>query len=99
MVNVALVIFMIVAVILLFASMVLSAMASNDARKGSQQCKEDCHKYSMWSALVSGIAVAMIVVILIIYIYTSRHHVAQAAADVLKKKGYSPKLSKSSKFE
>ena len=87
MVNVALIIFMVLTIILLFVSMVLSAMASNEARKGSQKCKEDCHKYSMWSALVSGLSVAMIVIALIIYIYTSRHHVAQAAAEMLQKHG------------
>ena len=89
MVNVALVIFVIIAVILLFISMVLSAMAASAAQKGSSVCKEDCHKYSMWSALVSGLAVAVIVVVLIIYIYTSRHDVAKSAAELLK--GYSPK--------
>jgi len=93
MVNVALVIFMIVAVVLLFVSMVFSAMASNEARKGSKKCKEDCHKYSMWSALVSGLAVAVIVIILVIYIYTSRHYIAQAAASMLKEKEDSAKSS------
>ena len=92
MVNVALVIFMIIAIILLFVSMVLSAMAASEASKGSDKCKANCHKYSMWSALVSGIAVAVIVVALIIYIYTSRHHVMAAAAQLLQTHGV--KLSK-----
>lgn len=70
---------MIVTVVLLFIAMVLSAMASTDARKGGQQCKEGCHKYSMGAALVTGLAVAVIVVVLIIYIYSSRKHIAAAA--------------------
>jgi len=87
MVNVALVIFMVITIILLFVSMVLAAMASNEAQKGTTKCKEGCHKYAMWSALVSGLAVALIVISLIIYIYTTRHHVAEAAAQMLQQHG------------
>jgi NADH:ubiquinone oxidoreductase subunit 5 (subunit L)/multisubunit Na+/H+ antiporter MnhA subunit len=79
MVNVTLIVFMIITIVLLFTAMVLSAMASNDAQKGGTDCKEGCHKYSMWSALVTGIAVATIVVVLVIYIYSSRKHIAAAA--------------------
>jgi len=79
MVNATLIVFMIVTVVLLFTAMVLSAMASSDAQKGGTTCKEGCHKYSMWSALVTGIAVAVVVVVLIIYIYSSRKHIAAAA--------------------
>ena len=79
MVNTTLIVFMIVTIVLLFTAMILSAMASSDAQKGGTTCKEGCHKYSMWSALVTGIAVAVIVIILIIYIYTSRKHIAAAA--------------------
>nr|QBK86363.1 MAG: hypothetical protein LCMAC102_01580 [Marseillevirus LCMAC102] len=78
MVKVTLIIFMIVTIVLLFTSMVLSAMASSDATKGGTECEEGCRKYSMWSALVTGIAVAAIVVILIVYIYTTRKHIASA---------------------
>lgn len=67
--------------------MILSAMASTAAKKGSQQCKEECHKYSMWSALVCGLSLAMIVVVLIIYIYTSRHHVASSVSELLQSHG------------
>ena len=70
---------MIVTIVLLFTAMILSSMASSDAQKGGATCKEGCHKYSMWSALVTGIAVAVIVIILIIYIYTTRKHIATAA--------------------
>lgn len=78
MVNASLIVFMIVTIALLFTAMVLSAMASSDATKGTDSCKKNCHKYSMWSALVTGIAVACIVVILIIYIYTSRKDIASS---------------------
>ena len=77
MVNVALILFMVLSIILLFVAMVFSAMASTDAHKGSQKCKENCSKYSMWSALVAGISVALIFVSLIIYIYVSREHITK----------------------
>lgn len=85
MVNYSMVAFMAVSVALLFTAMVLSAMASSDANKGCDDCKEGCHKYSMWSALVTGLAVGVIVIIMIMYIYSSRKQIAghaqqQAAA-------------------
>lgn len=58
--------------------MVVSAMASSDAKKGCDECKENCDKYSMWSALITGIAVAVIIVVLIVYIYSSRRNIAEA---------------------
>lgn len=76
---------MVVSVMLLFTAMVLSAMASSDAGKSCDDCKEGCHKYSMWSALVTGLAVGVIVIVMIVYIYSSRKQIAghaqqQAAA-------------------
>lgn len=56
--------------------MVLSAMAAGDAKKGTNQCKEGCHKYSMWSAVVAGVSAAIIIIVLVIYIYSYRKQVA-----------------------
>lgn len=70
---------MIITIVLLFTSMVISAVGASDAKKGSKQCQEGCHKNSMWSAIISGIAVGVIVIVLIIYIYTSRKDIASAA--------------------
>jgi len=81
MVNYTLIAFMILSIILLFVSMVLSAMASDDAKKGN---KDKSHKYSMWSAIVSGVAVFSIVISLIVYIYTSRKEIAGATQEQLK---------------
>lgn len=70
--NTSLVVFMIITIILLFSAMVLSAMASADAKRSVADCQEGCSKWAMWSALITGLAVAIIVAILIIYIVTSR---------------------------
>jgi len=70
---------MIITILLLFTAMVLSAMASSDANKDSNTCKEGCHKYSMWSALVTGLAVGAIVIAMVIYVYSSRRQIALAA--------------------
>ena len=52
-------------VILLFTSMVFSAMASSSA-KGKD---EKAHNYSMYSAIICGVAVALIGIALGIYIF------------------------------
>jgi hypothetical protein len=91
MANYALIGFMMVAVVLLFTAMVLSAMAAQAAGKDPSncptgengkpdECTQECHKYSMWSALVTGLAVGAIIVIIIVYIYSSRKEMAGHAA-------------------
>ncbi len=77
MANVALILFMVFTIILLFVAMVFSAMAATDANKGAQKCKKNCNKYSMWAALVTGLSVALIFISLIIYIYVSREHITK----------------------
>ena len=68
--NIALIVMMILAITLLFAAMVLSAMASSSAKKNcSDDTKETAHRFSMYSAVVSGVAVFLISVALIIYIF------------------------------
>lgn len=79
MVNTTLIVFMIITIILLFSSMVLASMASVDAQKGGESCDKGAHKYSMWAAIVTGIATAIITVVLVVYVYTTRSHIAAAA--------------------
>lgn len=52
-------------IILLFVSMVLSAMSATSISKGD---KDNAHKYATASAVVCGLAVLVLVVVLIIYI-------------------------------
>jgi hypothetical protein len=58
-----------IAIMLLFVTMVLSSMSASDVKKGSM---DSAHKYAMWSAVVSGLAVFLLVIALIIYINSSR---------------------------
>lgn len=84
--NALLLVFMIVAVGLLFSSMVLSAMASSDAQKAtgadtnSTNYITKAHKYSMWAAIVTGVSSFVIIVVAIFYIYHTRHELAQGVA-------------------
>lgn len=66
--NIPLIVMMIVAIILLFVAMIFSSMASSDVKK---TCPSDdkAHKYSMYSAVVAGVAVFLIAVALMIYIF------------------------------
>lgn len=64
--NMMLIIMVVVAIILLFAAMVLSAMSSSAAKKESS--KGTAHKYSMYAAVVCGIAVLLLGIALVIYL-------------------------------
>lgn len=86
--NVSLIVFMIITIILLFTAMVLSAMASADAKRSVADCQEGCSKWAMWSALVTGLAVAIIGVVLVMYIYISRKKYLSTTLE-----GVLPKLS------
>lgn len=93
MANTMLIVFMIITILLLFTAMIFSAMASDKAsgikwdkstnavKSGSCDPKKQyqCHRNSMYSALVTGVAVALFAVILGIYIYTSRGEIVQQA--------------------
>jgi hypothetical protein len=61
----ALTIILVISIILLFVSMVLSAIASSAAQKNNIT---DAHKYSMWSAIVSGLSIALLVIVLVLYL-------------------------------
>jgi len=78
MVNSTLIIFMIVAIVLLFATMIMSAIAADKAKKDPDSCQKDCHKYSMISAIMTGVSVGVMAIILIVYIYSSRKDIAEA---------------------
>ena len=67
MANTALIIFTSLSVFLLFSVMVLSAIASNNADTNST-----CHQYSMYSALVTGLATLVLIIGFGIYIYKSK---------------------------
>lgn len=81
MVSAGLVTLAVIAIGILFVSMVLSSMASADASKSSKMCK----KYSTWAALVTGLSVAFVVVFLVWYIYTSKSEILGAAHQKLAK--------------
>lgn len=88
------IIFVIITILLLFTVMIFSAMAS-DKTKGydsSGACSGSgcdgtnaykCHKNSMYAALITGLATALLAVCLIIYIYTSHSEVRTEGASIL----------------
>lgn len=67
--SAGIIISVIVAIVLLFTSMVLSAMSSTAINNGK---KADAHKYAMISAVVCGISVFVLGVVLVIYISQTR---------------------------
>jgi NADH:ubiquinone oxidoreductase subunit K len=77
--NTPLIIMMIVSIALLFAAMVLSSMASSAA---AEDCKTDAaHKYSMYTAIICGVASLCVAIGLGIYIY--RDDIASGTSDLL----------------
>lgn len=73
-VSVGVVVSLIISCVLLFISMVFSAMS---ATASNNKDDKEAHKWSTVSAVVCGLAVFLLVVVLIIYI---RHeHIAAAA--------------------
>lgn len=83
MANFALIGFMIFTVILLFVAMVFSAMAATAAKKSPAECQKGCSKWSMWSALTTGLSLGVIVLILVLYIISARHKKKATLADIL----------------
>lgn len=80
MVSAALVIFIVLAIILLFVNMILSSMAAGNAQKSRDLCVKNCYKYSTWSAVISGICLAILLVVTGGYIYSSRKTIASKAS-------------------
>lgn len=79
--SILLISFAVVAVILLFASMVLSAMAADNINKANNSKSTDDksikeryllgHRYAKYSAIVTGLGVLCIVIVGIIMMYAS----------------------------
>lgn len=88
--NTSLIVMMVVAMVLLFTSMVLSSMASSAATSCTD---ENAHKYSMYSAIVSGVAVFVIGIVMWFYIY--REPLMGGAGDILSSAGKSLKAKAS----
>jgi ABC-type transport system involved in multi-copper enzyme maturation permease subunit len=63
--SAGIIISVIVAIVLLFTSMVLSAMSSTAVNNND---KSNAHKYAMISAIVCGLSVLVLGVVLVIYI-------------------------------
>ena len=64
-VSPGIVISVIVAIVLLFTSMVLSAMSSTAINNND---KTSAHKYAMISAIICGLSVLVLGIVLVIYI-------------------------------
>lgn len=75
--NWGMIIVMVIAILLLFTSMVLSAMAASDATKGGSTCQKNCHTYAMWAAIVNGISVLLIFIAMVMYL--TRRQIAYGA--------------------
>lgn len=77
MVNVALVIFMVLTIILLFVAMVLSSMSAADI--SSSSCDDSdtktAHNRATASAVISGLSVLAVVIALIIYFVAYRKEI------------------------
>jgi len=78
MANTALTVFLSLSIVLLFAVMILSSIAANNADSNSK-----CHSYSMYSALTTGVVTLLLIIGMGVYIYTSRHDIAKSGADYL----------------
>lgn len=65
----AVIVCLVISMILLFISMVLSAMSASAAEKGDTST---ARKYSLYSAVVSGLSVVLLVVILVMYLNSER---------------------------
>ena len=79
MVNATLIILLIVGIIILIAATVLSAMTANDIKKKKYP---NAHKYATYTAVASGVGIAMMLVALFVYIYVARHDIAKTTARV-----------------
>lgn len=83
-INYTLTIFMIIVLILLFVIMIFSAMSGAEIKKLS--CSRDdeavkAHRNTTISAILSGIAVVLILISIIIYIAVSRKGIAEDLAN------------------
>lgn len=79
----AVIVFIVITMLLLFVAMVLAAISASNAEKGKKDpnAADTAWKYAMITAVVCGISVAVLIVILILYINSSR--IATAAHGAL----------------
>jgi mannose/fructose/N-acetylgalactosamine-specific phosphotransferase system component IIC len=66
---VAVTIFLSLSIVVLFTTMVLSSIAASEAKRGNTASAQ---KYSMWSAITSGIVVFLVVVVLFLYLNSEK---------------------------
>ncbi len=69
MAHAILTVLLVVSILILFISMVLSAKSASDINKNMNQ---QAHKMATWSAVVSGIAVLLLIIGLVYYLYSNR---------------------------
>lgn len=65
----AVIVTLVISMILLFASMVMSAMSASAAQKGDTS---SARTYAMWSAVVSGLSIVLLIVILALYLNSQK---------------------------
>jgi len=76
MANTALLVFLSLCIVLLFAVMVTSSIAANNADSGTK-----CHDYSMYSALITGLTTLLLIIGIGVYIYTSREAIVEGMTE------------------
>jgi hypothetical protein len=75
MAHALLTVLLIISILILFVSMILSAKSASDINKGMNT---QAHKMATWSAVVSGLAVLLLVVALIYYLYSNKSNMRGA---------------------
>lgn len=80
MVNTTLIVFMIITAILLFTSMILSAMAASYVNKNE---KDKAHYNASASAILSGVSLAALIIIAVIYFYTNKIEIMTGVAKAM----------------
>lgn len=70
--NTPMVLMTLMSIVMLFASLVFSALAADEAKKGNTG---KSYHYSLWSSLISGLSVVVTVAGLIIYLMRPHHQV------------------------
>lgn len=67
--SAAVIICLILAMILLFISMILAALSSARSEKNETS---DAQKYAMWAAIASGLSIVLLITIMIVYINSEK---------------------------
>lgn len=77
--HLAFIIFMVITIVLLFTTMILTAMAADKAQKDDG--KKECRKWSIWAAVTTGLSVLGVFIILGLFIYFTRHETKQSIVE------------------